>query len=70
MSQPSQTAEPDPLPASETSAEPMASASPAPSYVKLAMRNMVRKGGKSLFHFALTTLGLFTLLVGLAYLTH
>jgi len=29
-----------------------------PSYVKLAMRNMVRKGGKSLFHFFLTATGL------------
>ncbi|WP_228035097.1 DUF3285 domain-containing protein [Oculatella sp. LEGE 06141] len=42
---------------------------PQPSYVKLAMRNMVRKGGKSLFHFTLTTVGLLGLLVGLAYLT-
>lgn len=40
-----------------------------PSYVKLAMRNMVRKRGKALFHFALTTVGLLGLLVGLAYLT-
>lgn len=40
-----------------------------PSYVKLAMRNMVRKGSKSLFHFFLTTMGLIGLLVGLAYLT-
>jgi len=40
-----------------------------PSYTKLAMRNMVRKGGKSLFHFALTTVGLLVVLVGLAYLT-
>lgn len=40
-----------------------------PSYIKLAMRNMVRKGGKSLFHFTLTTVGLLALLVGLAYLT-
>jgi len=39
------------------------------SYVKLAMRNMVRKGGKSLTHFFLTTLGLVGLLVGLSYLT-
>jgi hypothetical protein len=39
------------------------------SFVKLAMRNMVRKGGKSLYHFALTTIGLITVLVGLAYLT-
>lgn len=42
---------------------------PRPSYVKLAMRNMVRKRGKSLYHFALTTIGLLTVLVGLAYLT-
>ncbi|MDS1344521.1 DUF3285 domain-containing protein [Planktothrix agardhii] len=42
---------------------------PKPSYVKLAMRNMVRKGGKSLFHFALTTVGLVGFLVGMAYLT-
>ncbi|XFA72150.1 DUF3285 domain-containing protein [Thermosynechococcaceae cyanobacterium Okahandja] len=40
-----------------------------PSYVKLAMRNMVRKGGKSLTHFALTSLGLLAFLVGLSYLT-
>jgi len=37
--------------------------------VKLAMRNMVKKGGKSLYHFTLTTAGLLGLLVGLAYLT-
>lgn len=42
---------------------------PQPSYVKLAMRNMVRKRGTSLYHFALTTVGLLVLLVGLAYLT-
>ncbi len=42
---------------------------PQDSYVKLAMRNMVKKGGKSLKHFLLTTLGLITLLIGLAYLT-
>jgi len=52
--------------ASDIPGEP---AEPAPSYVKLAMRNMVRKGGKSLFHFALTTAGLIGLFVGLAYLT-
>lgn len=39
------------------------------SYVKLAMRNMVRKGRQSLWHFFLTTAGLVGLLVGLAYLT-
>ncbi|MEO0947684.1 MAG: DUF3285 domain-containing protein [Cyanobacteria bacterium J06641_5] len=39
------------------------------SYVKLAMRNMVRKGSKSLQHFALSAIGLLGLFVGLAYLT-
>ncbi|MEA5618231.1 DUF3285 domain-containing protein [Cronbergia sp. UHCC 0137] len=42
---------------------------PQPSYVKLAMRNMVRKGSTSLKHFGLTALGLLAVLVGLAYLT-
>lgn len=38
-------------------------------FVKYAMRNMVKKGGKSLQHFALSAIGLLTLFVGLAYLT-
>ena len=38
-------------------------------YVKYAMRNMVKKGSKSLQHFALSAIGLLTLFVGLAYLT-
>ena len=38
-------------------------------FVKYAMRNMVKKGGKSLKHFALSAIGLLTLFVGLAYLT-
>jgi Protein of unknown function (DUF3285) len=38
-------------------------------YVKYAMRNMVKKGGKSLQHFALSAIGLLALFVGLAYLT-
>jgi Protein of unknown function (DUF3285) len=42
---------------------------PQDSYVKLAMRNMVRKSRQSLMHFALTTLALLGVLVGLAYLT-
>ena len=42
---------------------------PKDSYVKLAMRNMVRKGRQSLWHFFLTTVGLLGLLVGLAYIT-
>jgi hypothetical protein len=68
MSQPSELS---PLPGAEWS-EPQSSqvpSSPPPSYVKLAMRNMVRKGGKSLFHFGLTTAGLLGLLLGLAYVT-
>ena len=28
-----------------------------PSFVKLAMKNMVRKGNQSLYHFGLTALG-------------
>ena len=50
-------------------AEPTPPPDPPPSFVKLAMRNMVKKGGKSLFHFTLTTAGLLAVLVGLAYLT-
>ncbi|MEM6500700.1 MAG: DUF3285 domain-containing protein [Cyanobacteria bacterium P01_C01_bin.89] len=40
-----------------------------PSDTKLAMRNMVKKGGKSLQHFGLTVTALLGVLVGLAYLT-
>jgi hypothetical protein len=40
-----------------------------PSYVKLAMRNMVRNGGTSLKHFFLSTVGVLAVLIGLAYLT-
>ncbi|PSB27032.1 DUF3285 domain-containing protein [Stenomitos frigidus] len=57
----------------EDSATPInteaAATEPKPSYVKLAMRNMVRKRGLSLQHFALTTIGLVAFLVGLSYLT-
>lgn len=42
---------------------------PKPSYVKLAMRNMVRKGGTSIKHFALTVIGLLAFLIGVSYLT-
>lgn len=47
----------------------VASTERPPSYVKLAMRNMVRKRGTSLKHFFLTTVSLLAVLVGLAYLT-
>ena len=44
-------------------------AKPSDSYVKLAMRNLVKKGGLSLKHFFLTTAGLIAFLVGISYLT-
>lgn len=55
----------------ETSADPAAGQAQEPpaSFVKLAMRNMVAKGAKSLKHFGLTAIGLLVVLVGLAYLT-
>lgn len=74
MSQPSPASEttppiqPDGLAESALAADSGASTRP-PSFVKLAMRNMVRKRGKSLYHFTLTLIGLLTVLVGLAYLT-
>jgi hypothetical protein len=42
---------------------------PKPTYVKLALRNMVRKKGTSLKHFFLTTAGLLGFLIGISYLT-
>ena len=62
----------NPSPISETPVESATSDSKdpkKPSYVKLAMRNMVRKRGTSIYHFALTTIGLLSVLVGLAYIT-
>jgi hypothetical protein len=56
-------------PTEMTATESPATNEPRPTYVKLAMRNMVRKRGTSLKHFALTTIGLLAVLVGLAYLT-
>ncbi len=40
---------------------------PPPSYVKLAMRNMVRKGRQSLLHFGLTAVGFAGVLLLLAW---
>jgi hypothetical protein len=45
-----------------------APAEPGPSFVKLAMRNMVRKGRQSLLHFGLTALGLSGFLLLIAWL--
>ncbi|MDX2255870.1 MAG: DUF3285 domain-containing protein [Pseudanabaenaceae cyanobacterium bins.39] len=41
-----------------------------PSFVKLAMRNMVKKGSTSLFHFFLTVVGVVGALLGLAIAFH
>tara|TARA_B100000900_G_scaffold63401_1_gene48840 strand:- start:1015 stop:1179 length:165 start_codon:yes stop_codon:yes gene_type:complete len=42
--------------------------SPPPSFIKQAMRNMVRKGRQSLFHFGLTTFGLIGFITLVAWL--
>jgi hypothetical protein len=71
MSQPSSPpTEPEQSLQESTTVSGSAPTEPKPSYVKLAMRNMVRKRGKSLQHFFLTSMGLLAMLVGLAYLTH
>lgn len=57
------------IPVEPTSNEPPAKAEKPPSYVKLAMRNMVRKRGKSIYHFVLTSIGLLAFFVGVSYLT-
>jgi hypothetical protein len=67
MSQPPSAPTTSEEPAAETPTQP-ASTAPQPSYVKLAMRNMVRKRATSLFHFALTAAALLGVLVGLAFL--
>ena len=58
-----------PAPATPAEAVTGQAQEPPASFVKLAMRNMVAKGAKSLKHFALTSMGLLAVLVGLAYLT-
>ena len=39
---------------------------PSPSFVKLAMRNMVRKGNQSLVHFGITAVGFLTFVIFIA----
>jgi len=41
---------------------------PPPSFVKLAMRNMVAKGKQSIFHFGLTAFGLISFILLIAFL--
>ncbi|NEQ47373.1 MAG: DUF3285 domain-containing protein [Leptolyngbya sp. SIOISBB] len=69
MAENSLTETPNPEAPPSVPADPTVPTEPKPSYVKLAMRNMVRKGGKSLFHFTLTVMALIGILVGLSYLT-
>ncbi len=40
---------------------------PAPSFVKLAMKNMVRKGSQSISHFGLTAFGVIAFIITLAW---
>ncbi len=42
--------------------------SPPSSFVKLAMKNMVRKGSQSLYHFALTAFGFIGFILLVAFL--
>ena len=41
---------------------------PPPSFIKLAMKNMVRKGNQSLFHFGLTAMGFIAFILFIAVL--
>ena len=41
---------------------------PPPSFVKLAMKNMVRKGSQSLYHLGLTALGFLGFIILIAVL--
>jgi hypothetical protein len=54
--------------AAQTEAPAGAPAGESPSFVRLAMRNMVRKGRQSLVHFGLTALGLSAFLLLIAWL--
>ena len=51
----------------ETSTD-SATSTPPPSFVKQAMRNMVRKGSKSLFHLSLTAAGFIGFILLVAWL--
>ncbi len=51
----------------ETSTD-SATTTPPPSFVKQAMRNMVRKGSKSLFHLGLTAAGFIGFILVVAWL--
>jgi len=55
-------------PESSDSSTDRATSAPAPSFVKQAMRNMVRKGSKSLFHLSLTAAGFIGFILVVAWL--
>ncbi|WP_017324359.1 DUF3285 domain-containing protein [Synechococcus sp. PCC 7336] len=65
-----ETAIPEEATESSPSYDPRYMAKPEDSYTKLAMRNMVRRGGTSLLHFGLTITAVLGFLVGMAYLFH
>ncbi|MGB5135904.1 MAG: DUF3285 domain-containing protein [Prochlorococcaceae cyanobacterium] len=48
--------------------QPQGSQGENPSFVKLAMRNMVRKGRQSLLHFGLTAAGFLAFITLIAWL--
>ncbi len=54
--------------ANQTSKAAPATNAPPPSFVKLAMKNMVRKGQQSLWHFSLTAAGFLGFILILAWL--
>ena len=41
---------------------------PSPSFVKLAMKNMVRKSNQSIFHFAITAMLFLLFIVSIAWI--
>lgn len=55
-------------PTAPPSPQPPGAAERQPGFVKLAMRNMVRKGRQSLLHFGLTAVGLLGFLTLIAWL--
>ncbi len=48
--------------------DPPSASERQPGFVKLAMRNMVRKGRQSLFHFGLTAAGFLVFITLIAWL--
>ena len=51
----------------ESNEKKQSQASPPPSFVKLAMRNMVRKGSQSLMHLSFTAIGFLAFIILIAW---